>query len=244
MSLETYQFVVPFAEGGDKSAIPEGIQPSGEVSFTTGYGFDYSRPVNSDPQAKEIERLKMNQLFFSITQAIRAWQLGAFPQWDSENIYPLGVMVRNVGGALYRSLKDNNSDALGVVASWELQKTDAQIAQDIEDAFSFAVPRDSTTGAGTLPAGTTAERPATPIIGMARRNTQLGMFEGYTGTAWEQLGGGATGGNGDKVIYLNDQTIDHNYTIPTGQNGGTFGPVTVMNGATLTVPNGSTYSVV
>jgi len=53
-----------------------------------------------------------------------------------------------------------------------------------------------------------------------------------------------TGGGSDKVFYLNDITINTNYTIPTAKNAGTFGPVTVASGVVVTVSSGSTWSVV
>jgi len=56
--------------------------------------------------------------------------------------------------------------------------------------------------------------------------------------------GGATGGGSDKIFYVNDQTVNTSYTISTGKNAMTAGPITVSNGVTVTVPNGSTWSIV
>jgi hypothetical protein len=53
-----------------------------------------------------------------------------------------------------------------------------------------------------------------------------------------------TGGGSDKAFYLNDITINSNYTIPTGKNAGTFGPVTVASGVVVTVSSGSTWNIV
>ena len=44
------------------------------------------------------------------------------------------------------------------------------------------------TGYFTLPAGTTAQRPNTPIAGMVRFNTTLGYAEVYNGNAWVKFG--------------------------------------------------------
>lgn len=41
-----------------------------------------------------------------------------------------------------------------------------------------------------LPAGTTAQRPGSPLTGMIRYNTDLTSFEGYNGTLWAPIGGG------------------------------------------------------
>ena len=68
------------------------------------------------------------------------------------------------------------------------------------------------------------------------------------GTAvWADLAaGGATGGNSgaNKVFYENENTVTHDYTITNNNNAGTFGPVTVNNGVTVTVGDGEYWTVV
>lgn len=106
-------------------------------------------------------------------------------------------------------------------------------------AVSLAV---SATDAILLPNGTTAQRP-TGAAGYIRYNSTTGSFEGYT-TAWGSIGGGATGAGGDQIFYQNGQTVNNSYSIPSGQNAGTFGPVTIASGVTVTVPSGSVWSIV
>jgi hypothetical protein len=55
---------------------------------------------------------------------------------------------------------------------------------------------------------------------------------------------GAVGGGTDQTFYENDTTITTDYTITAGKNAGTFGPVNIADGATVTVPDGSTWTVV
>jgi len=105
------------------------------------------------------------------------------------------------------------------------------------------VEKTGTTGAAVIPASTTANRP-TPVTGHFRFNTSLTQFEGYNGTAWGAVGGGATGGSNDKIFHENDQTVTTNYTITTSKNAGTFGPITINSSITVTVPSGSTWSIV
>ena len=57
-------------------------------------------------------------------------------------------------------------------------------------------------------------------------------------------GGGATGGGSDKIFYENDQTVTTSYSITAGDNAGSFGPITIAAGVTVTVPTGATWSVV
>lgn len=57
-------------------------------------------------------------------------------------------------------------------------------------------------------------------------------------------GGGAAGTGGNQVFFQNDLTVTGSYTIPTGKNAGTFGPVEINSGVTVTVPSGSVWTVV
>lgn len=55
---------------------------------------------------------------------------------------------------------------------------------------------------------------------------------------------GATGGGTDRVFYENDSVVTTAYTITSGKNAMTAGPVTINDGVAVTVPNGSTWTVV
>lgn len=95
-----------------------------------------------------------------------------------------------------------------------------------------------------LPVGTTAERDATPADGMIRYNSTLARYEGYSGGAWGGLGGGATGGGNDQIFIENGQTVTTDYTISASHNAGTFGPISIDDGVTVTIPDGSVWSIV
>lgn len=103
------------------------------------------------------------------------------------------------------------------------------------------VGRTSATGSAVLPAGTTAQRDETPSAGYTRFNSELGKMEVHTGSTWSGLGG-ADGNGGDAVFYVNDNTVDNAYTIPTGKNAMCAGPITFN--AAVTVPSGSRLTVV
>lgn len=97
----------------------------------------------------------------------------------------------------------------------------------------------TTTGYLALPDGTTAQRPASPTNGMIRYNTDMASFEGYVNNQWGGVGGANAGG----AIYENSQVIAANYTITTGKNGMSAGPITINNGVTLTIPDNSVWVV-
>jgi hypothetical protein len=50
-----------------------------------------------------------------------------------------------------------------------------------------AVGQTATTGAALIPVGTTAQRPATPAVGMMRYNSTRDCFEGYTTAGWVNM---------------------------------------------------------
>jgi len=99
------------------------------------------------------------------------------------------------------------------------------------------------TGAAILNVGTTGERPVAAEAGMVRYNSTTSKFEGYS-NAWGALGGGATGGGSDTVFFENSLVVTQDYTIPSDKNAGTFGPVSINDSITVTVPDTSVWSIV
>lgn len=99
------------------------------------------------------------------------------------------------------------------------------------------------TGAVKVPTGTQAQRPGTGATGDFRFNTDISKFEGYNGSSWGSVGGGATGGGSDAVFMENDKTVTTNYTITANKNAVTTGPITINSGITVTVPSGSRWVV-
>mgnify|MGYP003624706716 CR=1 FL=1 len=104
--------------------------------------------------------------------------------------------------------------------------------------------KTGTTGSSLVAAGTTAQRDGTPSAGMLRFNSTDTSFEGYDGSAWGSIGGGASGGGSNAVFYENDQTVTANYTIPADKNAMSTGPITVNSGITVTVSDGARYVVI
>ena len=94
-----------------------------------------------------------------------------------------------------------------------------------------------------IPAGTTAERPGTSATGMIRYNEDLAQFEGFDGN-WNLLGGGATGSGGDRVFVLNEQTVTTSFTLPSGENATSCGPIYLDPGVTVTIGTGENWSIV
>ena len=103
-------------------------------------------------------------------------------------------------------------------------------------------------GNGLVSIASNGTKVATFPTGQGSANQVLATDGGGTLSFVDQSGGGAVGGGSDKVIIENGTTITTNYTIGTefGStcNAGSFGPITINAGITLTIPSGSVYTVV
>jgi hypothetical protein len=91
---------------------------------------------------------------------------------------------------------------------------------------------------------------ATGPIGATGPTGATGPSGGPTGATGATGPIGATGigmpvgGGPDKLFYENDIVMTTNYTITSGKNAMSAGPITVNPGVVLTVPSGSTYTIV
>ena len=56
--------------------------------------------------------------------------------------------------------------------------------------------------------------------------------------------GGAVGGANNPVFFENDKTVTADYSITSGKNAMSAGPITVNAGITVTIPAGSEWTIV
>ena len=99
-----------------------------------------------------------------------------------------------------------------------------------------------------FPTGTTAQRPANPISGTVRYNSNSSSLEIYTNT-WQDVGTGAAGGSGggaiSGVFYENSNTITSTFTSTPGKQIYSAGTLTLSDPTvTVTIANGSIWTVV
>lgn len=96
-----------------------------------------------------------------------------------------------------------------------------------------------------ITAATASTRPSPATANQVILQTDTAsLFARINGDWVEVSGEGAQGGGSDKVFWENDQTVTTSYTITSGKNSGTFGPVTIASGVTVTIPSGSVWTVV
>ena len=88
---------------------------------------------------------------------------------------------------------------------------------------------------GTISSSFTLTLPATdtPVAGYAL------VSDGSGTLSWGVAGGASQG-----LFWENDQTVTSDYTITNGKNAGSFGPIAIANGVTVTVGSGETWTVV
>jgi hypothetical protein len=157
-----------------------------------------------------------------------------------QNTHIIGTVVGNVTGNLTGNVTGTADNVSGIVAIAN-GGTGSSTAATAKVALNII---SGTTGSAITPAGTTAQRDGSPAAGYFRFNTSVAKFEGYTGTAWGAIGGGATGGGSDEIFVENGQNVTTNYTIPATKNAMSTGPITIDSGVTVTVSSGARYVVI
>jgi hypothetical protein len=73
-------------------------------------------------------------------------------------------------------------------------------------------------------------------------NTGVTSFNGSTGAV--TFTAGASGGGTDSVFYLNDVVITQSYTVPINRNAMTAGPISISDGVSISIPDGSSWTIV
>jgi len=85
-----------------------------------------------------------------------------------------------------------------------------------------------------------SSNPVSATAGQVYYNTTDNVIKFYNGTEWLNVSQGST----DSNFFENDVVLTSSYTITTNKNALTAGPVTVANGVIITVPAGSTWTIV
>jgi hypothetical protein len=106
-------------------------------------------------------------------------------------------------------------------------------------------------GGGGFEVSTTP--PASPSGGDTYWDSEEGnayiYYEDGTSNQWVPLvpstpPKNATGGGTDEVFFENDTAVTTNYTLQTGKNALSAGPITINSGVTVTVPSGQSWVIV
>ena len=150
-----------------------------------------------------------------------------------------------------------NQDTSGTAGT----ATNISVGNEASDTTCFPV--FTTAATGSLPPKTVSSLTFNSATGLLTATSFSGSFSGsgasLTNLPAAQLTGtlpaidgsnltgiqaGATGGGSDEIFFVNGQTITSDFTIPDGKNAGSFGPITISSGVTVTVGSGETYTIV
>jgi hypothetical protein len=193
--------------------------------------------VNGTNVAEGCAPSGINNAIREVMAALKRFETGA----DGDSLTVGGSLV--VSG----STTANTLSASVLTLSTDLAVTEggtgASTASAARENLS-AVGYTTTTGSVIITSGTEAQRDGSPDAGYFRFNTDSSSFEGYNGTSWGSVGGGATGGGSDAVFIENDQSVTTNYTIPATKNAMSTGPLSIDSGVTVTVSSGSRWVVI
>lgn len=170
------KFVTPFATSGDKTAVPNALQPDGTVSYAQGFGPDYELDKLVDPvNAKDVPRNQTNQLYFDLTDAVGEVQKLGAAIWSSE-LAPYGLNTRvYYSTKLWRSNTAGNSGEPGVAATWDdVSDTSIPASTTVKGIVELATDAETISGASAtlavVPAGLLAEQKSHPAFSANRNN--------------------------------------------------------------------------
>jgi len=159
------------------------------------------------------------------------------------NDVPTARTNLGLGSAATTASTDYATSAQGSLADSATQPGDNVSTLTNDSGYltsTTGVTKTAATGSAVLPSGTDGERDGSPSAGYLRFNSTSSSFEGYDGSAWGSIGGGASAGG---AIYENTDEITANYTITSGSNGFSVGPMTIASGVSVTVPSGQRWVV-
>jgi hypothetical protein len=149
-------------------------------------------------------------------------------------------ILANIGGVLMTLIYDGSTwqisintgaaGATGVIGASGTQGVNGASGTIGVDGASGINGATGVTGS-TGPTGATGEQGASGSTGLTGAT-------GVSGSTGANLIAGASG-----AIFENVTTIGANYTLTSGRNGLSVGPVTVGSGVTVTVPSGARWVV-
>lgn len=154
------------------------------------------------------------------------------------------IGASNSAAAAATSATNSSNSATGSSASATNSANSASAASTsasnaAASAASAAAANIFSTGNLSLkvPSTPTASRDAAPSAGFFHYNPDLKKFEGYNGSAWGSVGGGAAGGGQDVIFQENSRYMTTNYTLGLGGQA----PCTISNATPAVVTQTNSF---
>ena len=159
-----------------------------------------------------------------------------------------GTLVANIEGATVTTT--GNITVGGTVDGRDIDtdgtkldtiETNADVTDAANVESAGAVMESGAVASAKIPAGTTAQRDASPSAGFFRWNTTIPQAEIYTGSEWSLVGGGNIT---KEVNWEHESELDHNYVMEDGNNAISAGPITINTGKSFIVGSGSVWAII
>lgn len=196
------------------------------------------------------ETATASQTNFSVTGGYRINQI---------SVYRNGV--RLVSGRDYTALDGATVTLLSAAAGGDVLEfhifDDFSVSDAIQTAGAEQTLSGNLTITGTLTGTGAASTEFRAAIGISSAGTVIGAgitqlnfigagntFAVTDNTMDVSISGGAMGGGSNRIFFENDITVTDDYTITTGKNAMSAGPLTINAGVTITIPSGSDWTIV
>ena len=101
-----------------------------------------------------------------------------------------GVIPSNNTDCSVTLVRAKVTQAIDVAYAGSTNLSAVNVEAALDELDLEKTPRTALTGSASIPAGTTAQRDAIPVVGALRFNTTLVSMESWDGTAWSPIGAG------------------------------------------------------
>jgi chemotaxis protein histidine kinase CheA len=241
------------ASAANSSAVSAANSAAAAATALDNFDDRYLGAKTSDPTVdNDGDPLITGALYFNSTDGVMKIYDGA--SWIETSSASVGTMAKfnytATGGQTVFSGADDNTAVLSLSVGAEIVTLNGVVLEQGTDYTAIASAVTLTSGAtagdevniyafGNF---TVADVVPASTGGTFQSNVVVnGNLDAQTFT---QNGSPLEAGAKEGVFWENSQTVTTNYTITSNKNAGTFGPITIDSGVTVTVPSGSRWVII
>ena len=138
------------------------------------------------------------------------------------------------------------ADRLGKFLSFNSSTGNPEVTVATTDVSGAAASATAAAASATAAAASesSASASASTATTKASEASASATAAAASAAAAEGGGPGVDGTGTDEFIRMNANTLTGTLTIPTGKNAGSFGPVTIQAGSSLTISTGAVYHII
>lgn len=241
------------ASAANSSAVSAANSAAAAATALDNFDDRYLGAKTSDPTVdNDGDPLVTGALYFNSTAGVMKIYDGA--SWIETSSASVGTMAKfnytATGGQTVFSGADDNTAVLSLSVGAEIVTLNGVVLEQGTDYTATASAVTLTSGAtagdevniyafGNF---TVADVVPASTGGTFQSNVVVnGNLDAQTFT---QNGSPLEAGAKEGVFWENSQTVTTNYTITANKNAGTFGPITINSGVSVTIPSGSRWVIV